>query len=365
MEEKEEMSFEELYNASIKETKLEKTVTGKIIEITSKGEIFVDLGYKADGIVPRQEYSYNLLDDPKDELKVGDTITCDVLKLNDGLGNVLLSYKRAKARNSHQEFEKKVKNNEIFEQEITEVNEKGLITSYQGIRIFIPLSLSGITRDEKVEDFKGKTVKFKIIEYDPRNKKIIGSIKEILEEEKEKELKKFWEEVEVGKEYIGEVTSISTYGAFVKIGFVQGLLHISEMAWGKNANPNDILKVGESIKVTVKSVDKENKRLLLSYGDKGPNPWEEAKGKYNVNDIVKVKAVKLMPFGAFVELEKGIEGLVHISQICEKRIAKPEEELKVGQHVNAKILDIDYESQKLELSIKELEGTSNEYKEEI
>ena len=174
------------------------------------------------------------------------------------------------------------------------------------------------------------------------------------------------ENVRVGDIYIGRIRNIvqNIGAAFVDIGGAQGLLHISEMAWGRNQNPRDILQVGQEIEVKVKEVDKDNKRFKLSYEKKGPNPWNKVEEKYHVGDVVKVKISKLMPFGAFAELEKGIEGLVHISQICERKIAKPEEELKVGQKVNAKIIDIDLENKKIELSIRELEGTSQEYKEE-
>lgn len=363
MENNEEMSFEELYNNSVKDVNIEETVTGTIIDINSKDEIIIDLGYKADGIIPKQEYSFNPNDNPRDEFKVGDKITADVLKLNDGVGNVLLSYKKAKLRNARKELEEKIKNEEIFVGKITEILEKGFVTNYKGIRIFIPLSLSGITRAEKIEDYKGKEVKFKIIEYDFKIRRIIGSIKAVKDELKEKSLKEFWDNAQIGKEFEGKVTSISTYGAFIDLGPVQGLLHISEMSWGRNANPNEILNVGQVIKVTAIDVDKENRRIKLTYKDKGPNPWDKLEKKYNINDIVEVKVVKIMPFGVFVEIEPGIEGLVHISQITEKRISKPEEELTIGQKANAKIIDIDKENKKIELSIRELEGTSNEYKE--
>lgn len=359
------MSFEELYNNSIKDVKLDKTVTGKIIEITSKGEIFVDLGYKADGIIPKSEYSFNENDNPEDTFKVGDTITADILKQNDGLGNVLLSYKKVKIRNSRSEFEDRVNNKEIFEEEISEVTDKEFIVNYKGIRIFIPISLSGIKREENIDAYKGKKVKFKIIEYNPKQRRIIGSVRLVKDEEKEAINKAFWDNAAIGKEYEGKVMSISSYGAFVDIGGVQGLLHVSEMSWNKNVNPNEILKVNQIIKVKIKDLDRENKRIKLTYEDRGANPWDTIEDKYNINDIVKVEVVKLMPFGVFVKLDEGIEGLVHISQICEKRITKPEEVLKVGQHVNVKILDINKDTKKMELSIKELEGTSNEYIEEM
>lgn len=367
MENEKELSFEELFKESLKEkeSKLEKTITGKIISITEQGEIFVDINYKADGIIPKKEYSDDETKNPKDEFKVGDIITADVLKQNDGFGNVLLSYKKAKLRDKRKEFNRKVKEREILESEIVQVNEKGLITIVNDIRVFIPLSLSAISRDEDINAYKGKKVRFRITQYNSKSNRVIGSIKSVVEEEKNKKQEEFWNNVEIGKEYEGVVTSICSYGAFIDLGATQGLLHVSEISWNRNIKPDEILKQGEKIKVTVIDLDKENKRIKLSYVDKGPNPWNNIETKYNIGDIIKVKVQKIMPFGAFVELESGIEGLVHISQIAERKLTKPEEELKIGQHVNAKIIEIDKETQKIELSIKELEGTSNEYKEEM
>lgn len=357
-----ENNFEKMLNDSIKEVNIGKVVTGKVIDINSHDEIILDLGYKADGIIPKKEYSFNEEDDPRDEFKIGDEITADVLKMNDGVGNVLLSYKRYKARNARAAFEKKVKEEVIFNGKITEVTDKGFIINQDGIRIFIPISLSGITRDESIEEYKNRVVHFKIIECDLKNRRVIGSIKIVKDEENKKRLDEFWNQAEVGKIYEGKVTSISAYGAFVEIGPVQGLLHISEITWNRNQSPNDILKVGQVISVKAIEIDKENRRIKLSYLEKGPDPWEKA--NYEINDVVTVIVVKFMPFGVFVELEPGIEGLVHISQIAERRITKPEEELSLGQKINAKIIDIDRENRKIELSIKELEGTSSEYKEE-
>lgn len=356
----ENMSFEELLNQTLKEIRVGQTVTGQIININAKGEIFVDLGYKADGIIPKSEFSYNEDENPQDSYKVGDRITADVIKLNDGLGNVLLSSKKANSKIVKQEFESKVKNNCVFKQKVTAVNDNGLIVDYRGIRIFIPLSLSAIPRDEKIEDYKGKEVTFRVIEYNEETRKVIGSIKILLDEEKQAKEANFWNNIEIGKMYKGTVSSLSSYGAFIDIDGVQGLLHISGMTWERDKKPEDILKVGQEIKVKVQEFDKENKRLKLEYDKKGPNPWDVFAENYKVNDVVTVKVANIMPFGAFVKIDKGIEGLVHISQICEKKIAKPDDILKVGQKVNAKIINIDLENKKVELSIRELEGTSNE-----
>lgn len=359
------LTFEDIINQTFKQIRIGKTITGTIIDINSKGEIFVDIGYKADGIIPRTEYFSEKGLSPNEEFKVGDKIKADVLKLNDGQGNVLMSYKHSKIKEIRKEFKEKVDSNNIFDEKVSQVNKNGLVILYKNlIRIFIPLSLSEIGRDEDTNSYVGKNMKFRIIENDERAKKIIGSVKVVVEEEKQKKAEEFWNSIEIGKKYIGTVTSISDYGAFVDIGGAQGLLHISEITWGRNQNPRDLLKVGQEIEVKVKELDRENKRFKLSYDKKGPDPWNKVEEKYHIGDVVKVKISKLVPFGAFAELEKGVEGLVHISQICEKKISKPEEELKFGQKVNAKIIDINLESKKIELSIREIEGTSQEYKED-
>ena len=359
------LTFEDIISKTFKEIKVGSTVTGTIVEINKQGEIFVDIGYKADGIIPRNEYFSEKNLEPTEEYKVGDKIKADILRLNDGQGNVLMSCKHLKMKEIRKEFKEKVENKAIFEEQVKQTNKNGLVILYKNlIRIFIPISLSEIGRDEDINTYKGKTIRFRIIENDERAKKIIGSVKDLVEEERKEKEAEFWKNIEVGKKYVGEVTSISDYGAFVDIGGAQGLLHISEMTWGRNQNPKDILQVGQRIEVRVKELDKENKRFKLSYEKKGPNPWNKVEEKYHVGDVIKVKISKLMPFGAFAELEKGIEGLIHISQICERKIAKPEEELKEGQRVNAKIINIDLENKKLELSIREIEGTSQEFKEE-
>lgn len=355
------VTFEELLNQTLREIRVGQTVTGTVIEITPKDEVFIDIGYKADGIIPANEYILNAGETVKSKFKIGDRITAVVVRLNDGLGNVLLSYNRARKEIDIKEFESKVNNDTVFKSIISDVNDKGLIVNFNTIRIFIPLSLSGIPRAEDPHTYKGKEIRFKVIEYNPETNRIIGSARAILDAEKEAKSKEFWDAIEVGKQYTGTVTSLSEYGAFVDIeGIVQGLLHISEMTWERDKKPKDILKVGQEIKVSVKDLDKENKRIKLVYDKKGPDPWSKVEEKYKVADVVTVKISNLAPFGAFAKIDKGIEGLIHISQICEKRITKPEEVLKIGQKVNAKIISIDVDNKKIELSIRELEGTSDE-----
>lgn len=296
----EEENFEELFNKSLEEKRFDKTITGKVIEVSSKGEIFVDFGYKADGIIPLKEYSEDENRNPKDEFNPGDTITADVLKWNDGLGNVLLSYKRVEKR-------------------------------------------------RKIKEEKEKRIKE-------------AKEREIKREERAKSLKEFWDNIKIGKLYTGTIDKIADYGLFINLGPTKGLLHISEIFWNKDEKLEDKFNVGEVIEVVIKDFDKENNKISLAYPLKGENPWYALASKYNINDVVTCKVIKFAPFGAFVEIEKGLEGLVHNSEITTlHRVAKPEDELEIGQMVNAKIINIDKESRKIGLSIKELEGTSKEY----
>lgn len=360
----EQETFEELYNESIKnDIKLEKVVTGKIVKITGDGEIYVDLGYKADGIIPKKEFSYNEDVNPADEFKIGEQITAEILKMNDGVGNVLLSYKRIRGKQDREKLANRVENNEIFNGKINQITEKGIVTEVNNLRIFIPISLSGIRKSENLEEYKGKKITFQIIEFDPENRKIIGSHKIIEDREKQIKEEEFWNAIEVGKEHKGIVVSISNYGVFVDLNGAHGLLHNSEITWRRNADANNYFKVGQEISVLIKAVDRENKKIQLAYAEKELNPWENISNVYKVGDIVNVIIKKFVTFGAFVEMEDGIEGLVHISQISEERILKPEQKLKLGQVVEAKIINLNPENRKIEFSIKEVH--SNDWKKDL
>ena len=293
-------NFEELYNQSLNNKRFDKTVTGTVIQISRKGEIFVDFKYNVDGIIPRKEYSNDENANPADEFKPGDTITADVLKWNDGTGNVLLSYKNYKVRQDAQkEKEEKIRKAEAIKKE---------------------------------------------------------------KQERAKTIAEFWDKLEVGKTFTGTITKIADYGVFVDLGVTNGLAHKSELVWDKTEKLEDKFKVNDVIEVKVKSFDQVERKIALEYPGKGENPWFALAGKYKVSDVVTCEVVKFAPFGAFVEIEKGLEGLVHNSEITTlKRVVKPEDELKLGQKVNAKIINIDTEKMKIGLSIKDLEGTSAEY----
>ena len=295
-----EKNFEELYNETLNQKRFDKTVTGTVIQISRKGEIFVDFKYKADGIIPKKEYSDDENENPKDEFKPGDKITADVLKWNDGLGNVLLSYKKYKER-ANKEKEKALK----------------------------------IQQAKEIEKQK---------------------------RERAKSIEQFWNNLKVGQIHTGTITKIADYGIFVDLGLFKGLAHKTELVWDKNQKLEDLFNINDEIEVKIKSFSKEEKRISLEYPAKGENPWFSLANKYKVSDIVTCKVVKFASFGAFVEIEKGLEGLVHNSEITGlKRVIKPEDELQLGQTINAKIIDIDKERMKIGLSIREIEGTSAEY----
>ncbi len=296
----EEKNLKELYNESLNQKRFDKTVTGTVIQISSKGEIFVDFKYKADGIIPKSEYSDDVSKNPKDEFKPGDTITADVLKWNDGFGNVLLSYKKYKTKETIKE-------------------EKAL-------------------RAKQAKEREAQRL------------------------QKAKNMEDFWNNIQVGKTYIGTISKITDYGIFVNLGIVTGLAHKSELLWDKNEKLEDKFNINDEIEVKIKSFNKEERKISLEYPLKGENPWFSLANKYKINDVVTCKVVKFAPFGAFLEIEKGLEGLVHNSEITVlKRVIKAEDELKLDQIVNAKIINIDKENLKISLSIKELEGTSSEY----
>lgn len=350
MAKNEEQNFAELYENSLKKLEEGTTVKGTIVDIVGD-EIFVDIGYKADGIIPRDEFSYGD-EKPEDKYKVGDTIEAYILKMNDGRGNVLLSAKRLQVKQLREEFENDVKEEKPVEAKVVNVVNGGVIAETVGIKIFVPQTQLA----KKVTDlaeYRGKTLALKVIEYNPEKRKIVGSERQLVREKREKASKAIWDNIEVGKEYKGTVKQLNDYGAFIDIGGVDGLLHISEISWKPIKHPSEELKVGQEITVKVLSFDKETKKISLGYRKAEDNPWLNV--KYQVGDVVEAEVVSMKPFGAFVALDNGLEGLVHISNITHIRIAKPQDVLELGQVVKAKVVEVDLDKKRIELSIRELE----------
>ncbi len=360
MSNNEGQNFAELYESSLKRLEEGTVVEGTIVDIVGD-DIFVDLGYKADGVIPRDEFTYGD-EKPTDKYKVGDKITAYILRMNNGQGNILLSTKRLETKKLREEFENNVKEDKPINAKVIEVVNGGVIAECGNIKIFVPQTQLAKKVTDLVE-YKGKCVALKVIEYNPEKRKIVGSERKLANEERQKQVEKTWSEIEEGKVIKGTVKQLTDYGAFVDIGGVDGLLHISEISWKPIKHPSEVLRVGQEIEVTVLKVDKENKKISLGYRKPEDNPW--ANVKYQVGDVVTGTVVSMKPFGAFVELEDGLEALVHISNITVRRISKPQDALKLGQEVTAKVVEVDLDKKRIELSIRELEGTSTEDPEEV
>ena len=352
---KESQDFAELYENSLKKLEEGTVVEGTIVDIIGE-DIFVDLGYKADGVIPRDEFSYGD-EKPADKYKVGDTISAYILRMNNGQGNILLSTKRLQVKQLREEFENNVKEDKPVQAKVTDVVNGGVIAESGNIKIFVPQTQLAKKVTDLVE-YRGKCVALKIIEYNPEKRKIVGSERKLANEEKQKQVEKTWSEITEGKTVKGTVKQLTDYGAFVDIGGVDGLLHISEISWKQIKHPSEVLKVGQEIEVTILKADTETKKISLGYRKAEDNPW--ANVKYQVGDIVDGTVVSMKPFGAFVELPDGLEALVHISNITMRRIAKPQDALEMGQSVTAKVVEIDLDKKRIELSIRELEGTAVE-----
>ena len=348
-----EESFEALLDASIKTLNTGDTVTGVVTAIRST-EVQVDLGTKHAGYIPCDEVSADPNVKPEDVLKVGDEIKVFVVRVNDQEGTVQLSKKKLDGLKIWDDLEAAVESKEPVEGKITEENKGGLVANVKGIRVFIPASASGIARGGDLSALKGQTVKMRITEVNRARRRVVGSIRAVAAEERRAAQEKIWSEIEVGKKYTGTVKSLTSYGAFVDIGGVDGMVHVSELSWRRIKNPAEVVKVGDVIDVYVIALDPEKKKISLGYKTAEMNPWNQFVAKYNVGDVAKVKIVKMMTFGAFAEIVPGVDGLIHISQIADRRIGKPEDVLTVGEEVDAKIIDVDAENKRISLSIRAL-----------
>ena len=356
-------SFEEMLEKSIKTLYTGEKVVGVVAAITPT-EVTVDLGTKQSGYIPLAE----LTDDPsakaEDLVKVGDEIETYVMRVNDVEGTVMLSKKRLDSANAWNDIDKAREEKETVEGIVIEENKGGVVVTVKGLRVFVPASQTGLPRDAAMTELLKKKVKLRITEVNQSRRRVVGSIKAVAFEERRAKADKIWEEIEENKEYTGTVKSLTSYGAFVDIGGVDGMVPVSELSWNRIRQPGDVLTVGDQIEVYVLSFDKEKKKISLGYKGKGENPWTVFTNTYKVDDVANVKIVKLMPFGAFAEIVAGVDGLIHISQIADRRIGKPEEVLSEGQMVDAKIIEINEEKQKVSLSIRALLAPAAEEVEE-
>lgn len=355
----EELSFQELLDQSLVSLHTGDIVKGTVISVSGE-EVNVNLGYKSDGIIPRGEYSSDPNAVPSKELKPGDEIEVFVVRVNDGDGNVLLSKKRIEAQKGMEDVQNAFNEGTPVTGKVTEVVKGGIIAVVNGVRVFIPSSQVSNRYIEDLSVFKGQDLTFNIIEFDRAKRRIIGGRKALIEKEIEAKKAALFAALEVGQKVEGTVSRITDFGAFVDLGGVDGLIHISEMSWGRITNPRDVLKEGDKVTAIVLDVDKEKGKISLSLKDVDSNPWNTAAEKYAVGNIVEGKVVRMVPFGAFIELEPGVDGLVHISQISEKHVVKPEDVLTAGEIIKVKVLEVNPEQKKISLSKKQAEAPAEE-----
>lgn len=347
-----EMSFDEMLEETLKTIYNGDKVTGLVVAITGT-EISVDLGTKYSGFIPTSEFTDDGIK-VEDAVKVGDTIEAVVVRVNDVEGTAMLSKKRLDAAKMWTEVEEAVDNGNVMEGVVTEENKGGVVVNVKGVRVFVPASQTDLPRDAELSQLLKKTVRLKITEVNKARKRVVGSIRRVAQAERRERTEAIWNEIEIGKKYHGVVKSLTSYGAFVDIGGIDGMVHVSELSWGRIHQPSEVVSVGDEIDVYVINFDKEKRKISLGYKDPDANPWTLFTNKYSVGSVADVTIVKLMPFGAFAEVLPGVDGLIHISQIANRRIGKPEDVLTVGDKVEAKITAIDDEKHKISLSIRAL-----------
>ncbi|MDL2258629.1 bifunctional 4-hydroxy-3-methylbut-2-enyl diphosphate reductase/30S ribosomal protein S1 [Eubacteriales bacterium OttesenSCG-928-K08] len=347
-------SFAEAFEKTLVRIRNGQVITGSVVQIAD-GEVCVNIGYKSDGFIPKNEFASDPDINPADVVKVGDPIEVEVIKVNDGEGNVLLSRKSVEGKKLWEELMQDAETpDKVFEAVGKDVVKGGLIASINGVRAFVPASHVSTKYVENLAEFVGKPMRLVVIEVDKARKRIVASQKNVLLAEQESEKKEKWAALEVGSKLEGTVRRLTDFGAFVDIGGIDGLVHVTDIAWGRVKHPSDVLKINQQIEVLVLNVDVEKERVSLGYKQLQPKPWTMADEKYPVGSIVEGKVVRIVPFGAFVALEPTIDGLIHISQVSVKRIAKVEDEINVGDAVRCKVLDVNPEAKRISLSRKEV-----------
>ena len=354
-----EENFDALLEQSFKTLNTGDKVIGTVVGIGNT-EVQVELGTKHAGYIPYDEVSNDPSVKPEDILHVGDEIEVFVVRVNDQEGTVQLSKKKLDGIKVWDDMATWAEDKTTVEGVVTEENKGGLVVNVKGIRVFVPASQSGVAKGGDMAGQVGKAVQLKITEVNRARRRVIGSIRAVNSEERKANRDKIWAEIEEGKKYQGTVKSLTSYGAFVDIGGVDGMVHVSELSWNRIKNPAEVVKVGDEIEVFVISFDPEKKKISLGYKTAEMNPWNQFMTNYNVGDVVDAKVVKLMTFGAFAEILPGVDGLIHISQIADKRIGKPEDVLAEGQEVQVKITEVDAENKRISLSIRALLETASE-----
>lgn len=343
-----EENFAELLEESLVTIHNGEIVEGTIIGV-KEDEIILNIGYKADGIITRNEYSNKPMDLTQ-EVKVGDTMQAKVLKVNDGDGQVLLTYKRIAIEQSNKKLEESFNNKEVLKATVTNVLDGGLSVMIDESKVFIPASLVSDVYERDLTKYAGQEIEFIITEFNPRRRRIIGDRKQLLVAEKSKLQKELFEKISIGMEVEGVVKNITDFGAFIDLGGADGLLHISEMSWGRVENPKKFLKVGQKLNVLIKDI--QDTKIALSLKFERENPWKNASEKYSVGTIVTGTVARMTDFGAFIELGVGVDALLHVSQISKEHVDKPSDVLNIGDEVRAMVVDFNEEAKKISLSIK-------------
>ena len=354
-----EMSFVQMLEESFKTIRNGEVVEGTVINV-KPDEIAVDIGYKSDGIIHRSEYTNESNVDLTQLVSVGDKIDAMVIKVNDGEGQVALSYKRLAAEKGNKRLEEAFENHEVLTAKVAQVLNGGLSVVIDEAKIFIPASLVSDTYEKDLNKYNGQEISFVITEFNPRRRRIIGDRKQLLVAEKEKLAEELFARIHVGDVVEGTVKNVTDFGAFIDLGGADGLLHISEMSWGRVENPKKVFHVGDQVKVFIKDINDKKIALSMKFDDE--NPWKDASERFAVGTIVTGKVARMTDFGAFVELAPGVDALLHVSQIAKEHIDKPSDVLSVGQEVEAKIVEFREEDKKISLSMKALLATPEEDK---
>ena len=346
-----DLSFEQLLEESLKTIHNGEVVEGTVIDV-KPDEIVLNIGYKSDGILTKNEYTNDSSVDLTTVVKPGDTMEVKVLKVNDGEGQVVLTYKRLAADRGNKRIEEAYNNREVLKATVAQVLEGGLSVVVDEIRIFIPASLVSDTYEKDLSKYAGQEIEFVISEYNPKRRRYIGDRRQLISEKKAELQKELFERIKEGDVVEGTVKNVTDFGAFVDLGGVDGLLHISEMSWGRVEHPKKVFKVGDQLKVLIKEISGSKIALSLKFDD--ANPWKDAVDKYAPGNEVTGKVARMTDFGAFVELEPGVDALLHVSQIAKEHIEKPSDVLSVGQEITAKVVDFNEADRKISLSIKAL-----------
>ena len=348
-----EMSFEQMLEESLKTIRNGEVVEGTIIGV-KEDEIILNIGYKSDGIITRNEYTNEPNVDLTTVVSVGDTMEAKVVKVNDGEGQVLLSYKRLAAEKGNKRLEEAFENQEVLTAKVAQVLAGGLSVVVDETRVFIPASLVSDVYEKDLTKYDGQEIEFVITEFNPRRRRIIGDRKQLLLAKKEEMQKELFARIKVGDVVEGTVKNVTDFGAFIDLGGADGLLHISEISWGRVENPKKVFKVGDVVKTFIKDINGNKIALSMKFEDQ--NPWNNAAEKYAVGNVVKGVVARMTDFGAFVELDPGVDALLHVSQISSEHVEKPSDVLSVGQEIEAKIVDFNEEEKKISLSIKALQA---------